>query len=98
MTCLPGASGEGHAVEVGSTVRVLDADGEHEYTIVSAATVDARPGAVSVGAPVGWALLGRRRGDEVEVRTPGGVRRLTVLAVTVPGLPCPPRSLRPCEA
>jgi transcription elongation GreA/GreB family factor len=37
-------------------------------------------------SPVGRALLGRRAGDEVEVRTPGGVRRLTMIEATDSGL------------
>lgn len=74
----------GDLVEVRSTFRVKDADGEEEeYTVVESAEADATHGLISVESPVGRALLGRRRGDAVEVRTPGGVRRLTVVGVFV---------------
>jgi transcription elongation GreA/GreB family factor len=73
---------ESRTVVLGSRVRVRDADGEHEYTMFSRATADAPPGCVSLGSPVGRALLGRRRGDQVRVQTPGGVRLLTVVDVT----------------
>lgn len=86
------------AVEAGSRVRVRDADGEHEYTIVERLTAGVRPGSISVASPVGRALVGHRQGDRLEVQTPGGVRRLTVLAVTVPQALPSPRSPRPCEA
>jgi regulator of nucleoside diphosphate kinase len=35
-------------------------------------------GFISVLAPLGIALLGRRRGDVIEARVPGGIRRLRV--------------------
>ena len=86
------------AVELGASVRVRDTEGEHEYTLVERVRVGARPGSVSMGSPVGRALLGRRPGDRVEAQTPGGVRRLTVLAVTVPEGAPRPSNPRPCEA
>ena len=88
---------EGGTVELGSTVRVRDTDGEHEHTVVARATVGTAPGCVSAGSPVGRALLGRRAGDEVEVQSPGGVRLLTVVAVAAEALPISPRSARTCE-
>jgi transcription elongation GreA/GreB family factor len=66
----------------GSRVRVRDTDGEHEYTVVTRVTTDAAPGSVSIGSPVGRALLGHGRGEQVRVETPGGVRLLTVVDVT----------------
>jgi transcription elongation factor GreA len=75
----------GHTVEQRSTVRVRDDEGEEEYTMVRSAEADAALGRISMESPVGRALLGRRRGDEVEVQTPGGVRRFTVVDVYPPG-------------
>lgn len=92
------ASRPHRAVELGARVRVRDTEGEHEYTIVERVRVGVPPGSVSMGSPVGRALLGRRPGDRVEVQTPGGVRRLTVLAVSVPEAAPSPREPRPCEA
>jgi transcription elongation factor GreA len=65
----------------GCRVRVRDTDGEHEYTVVTRATAADVSGSVSIGSPVGRALLGRGPGDQVRVDTPGGVRLLTVVDV-----------------
>jgi hypothetical protein len=73
--------GEAH---VGSRVRVRDAQGEDEYTIVRRGEADPAQGRISTESPVGRALLGGRRGDEVEVQTPGGIRALTVVEVAAP--------------
>jgi transcription elongation factor GreA len=70
--------------QVGSTVRVRDADGEDEYTIVRKGDADPAQGRISTASPVGRALLGGRRGDEVMVRTPGGIRALTIVEVAAP--------------
>jgi transcription elongation GreA/GreB family factor len=72
---------DGDDVELYSTVRVQDADGEEEYTIVCAPDALVVQGRISMESPVGRALLGRRRGDRIEVRTPGGVRLLTIVGV-----------------
>jgi transcription elongation factor GreA len=68
-------------VVLGSRVRVRDTDGHHEYTMVTRVTVGAPSECVSIGSPVGSALLGRRPGEQVRVQTPGGVRLLTVVDV-----------------
>ncbi|MDB5068498.1 MAG: greA [Chloroflexi bacterium] len=71
----------GDGVQLYSAVRVRDADGEEEYTIVCAPDALVVQGRISMESPVGRALLGRRRGDRIEVRTPGGVRLLTIVGV-----------------
>ena len=70
------------AVRVGSTVVVLDGDGEKErWTIVGRAEADAARGRISNESPVGSKLLGKRSGDKVEVETPSGAQTFTVSAV-----------------
>jgi transcription elongation GreA/GreB family factor len=71
-------------VQPGSRVRVRDADGEDEYTLVRSGKADAVKGRISTESPVGRALLGGRRGDEVTVQTPGGIRALTIVDVAAP--------------
>jgi transcription elongation GreA/GreB family factor len=83
----PSEDQHGDEARLGSTVRVRDAHGEEEYTLVRRVDADAGQGRISSKSPVGRALLGRRRGDEVEVQTPGGVRLLTMLAVEAPEAP-----------
>jgi transcription elongation GreA/GreB family factor len=72
---------------VGSWIRVRDeATGEiAQYELVGAIETDVGNGRVSVDAPVGRALAGRRRGDVVEVGTPRGLVRLELLDVGLPG-------------
>ena len=67
-------------VTMGSEVVVRDLD-THEvviFRIVFPRSADAAAGKVSVLAPLGMAVLGRRVGDHVDWRTPGGLRRLRV--------------------
>jgi transcription elongation factor GreA len=71
-------------VELGSGVRVRDADGEDDYVIVSRAEADAARGRISEESPVGRALLGRGRGAQVDVTTPSGIRRLTIVDIAPP--------------
>lgn len=61
-------------VEVGCEV-TIEPEGEpaETYRIVGAAEADPRNGKISNESPIGAALLGRRKGDTVQVQTPGGV-------------------------
>jgi transcription elongation GreA/GreB family factor len=75
----------GGEAQVGSRVRVRDAEGEEdEYTIVRKGEADPAQGRISTESPVGRALLGGRGGDEVTVQTPGGIRALTIVEVAAP--------------
>ena len=42
---------------------------------------DREPGYISMDAPLGRALLGKRVGDEVEVRLPGGLLAVEITAI-----------------
>lgn len=69
---------------VGNVVRVRDvASGEvAAYELVGAIEADIGNGRLSVDAPVGRALVGRRAGERVEVATPRGMTTLEVLEVS----------------
>jgi transcription elongation factor GreA len=70
------------AVRLGSSVTVVDEDGEVEhYTIVGSAEVDPLNGRISNESPVGRALLGKHIDDVVEVAIPAGTLRLRVSAI-----------------
>lgn len=61
-------------VEVGCEVTIVPEDEPAEtYRIVGAAEADPRSGKISNESPMGAALLGRRKGEKVEIETPGGV-------------------------
>jgi transcription elongation factor GreA len=62
-------------------VRVRDGDGEDDITLVSDDEANAGANRISAQSPLGRALLGRRAGDRVMFRAPGGLMGVTVLAV-----------------
>jgi transcription elongation factor GreA len=68
---------------LGSTVTVFDAGAEKEfvYELVIPEESDLSRGLVSVGSPIGRALMGRQDGDEVTVEIPAGRRVLSVVKV-----------------
>ena len=69
-------------VQLGATVTIKDNDGEESrYTIVGSAEAKPAQGRISNESPVGRSLLGRRVGEVVQVRTPGGIVAYTVMAV-----------------
>jgi len=72
----------GGTAEPGSTIDVMDADGNLEtWHLVGALETDPIAGRISVDSPVGRALIGKRKGDHVSVSAPSGVIELTVKAV-----------------
>jgi transcription elongation factor GreA len=73
-------------VRVGSVVQVTDEVGKQsEYTIVGSAEAKPAQRKLSNESPVGKALMGRRKGDEVVFSTPKGERRLTIDAIDIAG-------------
>ncbi len=70
------------SVEIGSTVLLRDEDGETEqYDIVGTMEAEPAKGRISNQSPVGRAVLGHRPGETVEVDTPMGTRRLTIVEI-----------------
>lgn len=61
-------------IALGSKVTVVEegTSVEEVYTIVGAAEAKPREGKISNVSPMGVALLGRKRGDKVQVQAPGG--------------------------
>lgn len=59
-------------VEVGSTVILRSGNEEEEYTIVGSEEADPASAKISNESPIGKAVLGKKRGDKFEVKTPGG--------------------------
>lgn len=71
-------------VGVGVVVKVHDFefDEDIEYSIVGAAEVDMAKNRISNESPVGKALIGKKKGDEVDVETPGGAIKYKILNIT----------------
>ncbi len=70
-----------HEVIVGSTVVLETASDTLEYSIVGSSEANPAAGRVSYVSPLGRALMGRRAGDDVVVRTPSGERHFRVVEV-----------------
>ena len=62
----------------------LDTDDEMRYQLLGPEEVDVSNGKISVVSPMGKAIIGKRIGDEVEVRTPGGLRQFEVVNIETP--------------
>jgi transcription elongation factor GreA len=71
-------------VSYGSVVTVEDADSgeELQYRIVFPEEVDAAAGHVSIGSPIGQALMNKAEGDQVVVQTPGGRKTYDIVTLT----------------
>jgi transcription elongation factor GreB len=66
----------------GAWVTLEDEDGtEHEHRIVGPDEFDMHPAYISMDAPLGRALLGKRLDDEVRVALPAGERRFVIVEV-----------------
>ena len=74
-------------VTFGSTVELedLNTGAEMKYRLVGPYEADLAQGTISVTSPIGRALIGKEPGDEVEVKTPGGVKKLEVLDIHYAG-------------
>jgi len=51
------------------------------YQIVGDDEADIKQGKISISSPIARAIIGKYAGDQVEVQTPGGVRKYEVLDV-----------------
>ena len=66
----------------GAWVTIEDAEGGlRRHRIVGPDEFDREPGYLSMDAPLGRALLGKRIGDEFEVQLPGGVLAARITAI-----------------
>jgi transcription elongation factor GreA len=63
----------GNKVVFGATVTLLDEDEKKvRYQLVGQTEADAKVGRISYNSPLGRALIGRQKGEDVEVSTPSG--------------------------
>jgi transcription elongation factor GreA len=72
----------GDKVVFGATVTLVDEDEKKvKYQLVGQVEADAKDGKISYNSPLGRALIGREKGDEVEVSTPSGDRYYEIAKV-----------------
>ncbi len=75
------AKQSGSSVKFGATVTLEDEDtgDKVKYKIVGEDEAAVREGKISIGSPIARALIGKSKGDSVEVTTPRGARSYGIL-------------------
>jgi transcription elongation factor GreA len=73
----------GTSVKFGATVTLIDEDTDEKstYQLVGEFEADIANGLLSIGAPLARALIGKSKGDSVEVVTPGGSKAYEIVKV-----------------
>jgi transcription elongation factor GreA len=76
-------AGSTDEVRIGSTVTIRDLETKEEerYTIVGPAEANPSVGRISQKSPIGAALLSRRKGESVQVETPGGSMSFKIIKI-----------------
>jgi len=76
----------GDTVGMGTTVTYADSESGKEMTFTLVPATEAEPGQgkLSIDSPVGEALAGAREGDERELETPRGSRKVRVVSIKQP--------------
>ena len=66
----------------GATVDLEEQGGEPvTYQIVGEDEADIKAGRISISSPIARALIGKEAGDQVDVHTPGGIKKYEILDV-----------------
>ncbi len=63
------------------TLYNLETEEEKAYQLVGPYESNPERGKISVTSPIGQALLGREEGDEIKVRTPGGLQEYEIVEI-----------------
>jgi transcription elongation factor GreA len=71
-------------VNVGCSITLFDEEFEEEviYRIMGSTESDPLNGFISNESPIGKALIGRKKGDVIDVQTPGGVVKFKILKIS----------------
>jgi len=64
------------------TVENLNNGGEVTYQIVGPDESDISSGKISITSPLGKSLIGKGVDEEIEVKTPGGVKKYSILKIS----------------
>ena len=73
--------GKGDTAQIGSKVTLKSPDYEHEFVIVGSTEADSMSHKISNESPVGKAILGKKKGDTVMVKAPGGDFEYKILEI-----------------
>lgn len=73
----------GERIMFGATVTLVDEDTDEKkvYQIVGDFEADVKEGRISISSPIARSLIGKTKGDTVEVNTPGGGKSYEIIKV-----------------
>ena len=73
----------GETVKFGATVTLIDEDTDEKkvWQIVGEPEADAKKGRISITSPLARALIGKKKGNTVEVMAPGGAKAYEIAKV-----------------
>ena len=73
----------GDTVKFGAFITLVDEDSDEEsvYQIVGEFEADVKKGKISVTSPIARAIIGKKKGDSVEVMTPGGGKSYEIVKI-----------------
>ncbi|MDR1691625.1 MAG: transcription elongation factor GreA [Rickettsiales bacterium] len=70
-------------IKFGATVQLEDEENvRKKYTIVGETESDVKSGLIAYNSPVASALIGKKVGETVEVRTPSGIKEFEIKSVS----------------
>lgn len=69
---------------IGATVKLQDMDSKERitYSLVAEDEADFAQGKISISSPVGKALLGKKKGEIVNIRIPAGVLKYKIMGIS----------------
>jgi transcription elongation factor GreA len=72
-------------VSVLTTVEIVELKSgrKFKYTLVSEREADLKSGKISVSSPIGQGLLGKKKGDTAEIKTPAGVMIFEIVSISL---------------
>lgn len=75
---------EDGSIKFGATIKMVDIKTKREktYSIVGEKEIDPLKGRISMKSPIGEALLGKKKGETVQVQAPRGTITYEILEVT----------------
>ena len=73
----------GDTIKFGATVTLIDEDTDKKqvWQLVGEPEADAKAGKISITSPLARALVNKKKGDSVEVVTPGGAKAYEVMKI-----------------
>lgn len=73
---------KGNSVKIGTTVQLKDGGQSLTYTIVGSVEADPLAKKISDESPIGRAVLGKKVGDKVDIKTPNGNHTYSITSIS----------------